>query len=183
MYCRDKGTYIGIYTHIPVCYILSLECSWPRRGLVCSSCSYLAHIAKFCGSASNTKADSEGKGLLETAIQVTPCAICINFAWLWWSPTWSKFLNFLGEHAPQTPLRCCMVYAHRQLRSTRAAPTTIQYAWPPFFNLDPPLTLASSYTSIFQWPLWRPSVAWSSQVLCWDARGVAEEITSSLWCF
>ena len=89
---------------------------------------------KFCGSASNTKADSEGKGLLETAIWVTPHAISINFAWLWRSPKWFKFQKFSGGACkPADPLQRCVLY--RQLRSTRAAPTPTLYVCPPFFNL------------------------------------------------
>ena len=90
-------TYPSMLNSIPRVFLTKTR---PR---ICSSCSYLAHIAKFCGNASNTKADSEGKGLLEMAIHVTPCAICINFAWLWWSPTWSKFQNFSGGAHPTDP--------------------------------------------------------------------------------
>ena len=54
---------------------------------------------QFCGCASNTKADSEEKGLRETTIRwitwvnlYTPVAI--NFAWLWWSPTASEAVSY-----------------------------------------------------------------------------------------
>ena len=87
---------------------------------------------KFCGSASNTKADSETKGLLETAIQVAPRAISINFAWLWWSPTWSKFQNFSRGARPQIPLQ----YAVCCTRTDNCALRVLHQ--PPFYMYAPP---------------------------------------------
>ena len=101
----------------------------------------------FCGSASNTKPDSEGKGLRETTIRtsestelLSSCHIfCMDVAvsdGLRSILIWSKFQNFPWGACPQTFLQHCVLYAHRQLHATHAAqpPTLCMYV-PPFFNL------------------------------------------------
>ena len=66
---------------------------------------------QFCGSASNTKADSKGKGLWETTIRriawvYTPVAVVVSDG-LRSTLTWSKFQNFPGGACSQTPLQDC----------------------------------------------------------------------------
>ena len=67
---------------------------------------------QFCGSASNTKADSEGKRLRETTIQWIPGVTLHMNIWvvsdsLKGTLTRSKFQNFPGGTCPQTPLDDC----------------------------------------------------------------------------
>ena len=106
---------------------------------------------QFCGSASYTKADSEGKGLQEMTNCLSYNPVAINFAWLWWSPMASEALSyglnlkiFPGGACPQTPLErficankmacdACATWPHQPL----------PYVCPPplLQSLDPPLLL------------------------------------------
>ena len=61
---------------------------------------------QFCGSASNTKADSEkGRGSEKRQYDLSPEFTVVASNGLRSTLTRSKFKDFLGEHAPRPPYK------------------------------------------------------------------------------
>ena len=122
------------------------------------SCKYktlksVAPKRQFCGSASNTKANSKERGSEKRPYDESPelhssCNFCVVMVVS--NGLRSTLILFLGEHAPRPPQNTAL-YAHSQLHTTCTTATSTLCVCPPSSISGSQYMLQQVNIQLFMW--------------------------------